>query len=260
MGFGRARRFVEAERSLARLAAAAASEADHVVITGDLTGLAYEEEFERAKAALGPLAEDPARLSVIPGNHDRYTARADRERRFERHFGHLVQSDLPRFAGPRGYPFVRLLGSEAAVVGLDSTRLAPFPGLAFGQVGREQLARLVALLESRELQGRAVAVLVHHAPLLESGRPDTLTHGLRDASALLRALAGRPCSLHHGHVHRRYWLKASASRPDLFDAGSSTLSGREGFWRVELDAGGVRGAREVNPEGLDAPAPVGPRR
>lgn len=255
-GLGRARRFAEAERVLSRIAAAmAGSGVDHAVITGDLTCLAYEEEFERAKAALGPLAEDPGRLSIIPGNHDRYTLNAARERRFERHFGPLLRSDLPRFCGPQGYPFVRLLGREAAVVGLDSTRLAPFPGFAFGQIGREQLARLSALLDAPELRGRSVAVLVHHAPLLESGRPDTVTHGLRDAGALLRALAGRPCSLHHGHVHRRYWLKANASRPDVFNAGSSTMSGREGFWVVELDEGGARGAREVGRADL-SPGPA----
>jgi 3',5'-cyclic AMP phosphodiesterase CpdA len=248
VGLGRARRFRDAERSLARAAAAAsASGADHVVITGDFTGVALEEEFQRAKAALGALAGDPSRLSVIPGNHDRYTFNAARERRFERHFGPLLRSDLPRFVGPSGYPFVRMLGREGAVIGLDSTRLAPFPGLAFGQLGREQLGRLSALLEAPELRGRFLSVLVHHAPLVESGRPDSRTHGLRDGASLLRVLAGRPCSVHHGHVHRRFWLRATGSRPDLFNAGSSTMCGREGFWIVELDADGVLAAKELGP-------------
>lgn len=248
VGLGRARRFRDAECSLATMAATAlAAGADHVVITGDLTGLAFEEEFQRAKAALGALVEDPSRLSVIPGNHDRYTSGAARERRFERHFGPLLGSDLPRFAGPSGYPFVRLLGREGAVIGLDSTRLAPFPGLAFGRLGREQLGRVSALVKAPELRGRFLSVLVHHAPLVESGRPDSPTHGLRDGASLLRALAGRPCSIHHGHVHRRFWLRATGSRPDLFNAGSSTMSGREGFWIIELEAGGVLAAKELGP-------------
>ncbi len=242
-GLGRARQFDEAERLLARIAGQVGRlGVDHVVLTGDLTALAMDEEFERAKAALGPLALDPSRLSVIPGNHDRYTVNSARQRRFERYFGNLLGSDLPRHAGPSGYPFVRLLGREGAVIGLDSTRVPPFPGLAFGQVGTDQRRRLEEILRAPELAGRMVCVLVHHAPLLANGKPDAWSHGLRDAASLLRMLAGRPCTVHHGHVHHRCWLKATPQRPDLFNAGSSTMRGREGFWIVELDEGRVKQA------------------
>jgi 3',5'-cyclic AMP phosphodiesterase CpdA len=242
-GLRRARRFDQAEQVLARIAREVSDrEVDHVVLTGDLTALALDEEFERAKAALGPLALDPSRLSVIPGNHDRYTVNSARQRRFERHFGHLLVSDLPRHAGPSGYPFVRLLGREVAVIGLESARVPPFPGLAFGKVGPDQLRRLEEILQAPELAGRMLCVLVHHAPLLANGRADAWSHGLRDAAALLRMLAGRPCTVHHGHVHHRYWLKATPEHPDLFNAGSSTMRGREGYWIVELDEGGVKQA------------------
>jgi 3',5'-cyclic AMP phosphodiesterase CpdA len=247
-GLRRAQRFEHALPCFSRMVdEVRAIEPDHIVITGDLTALALEEEFESARAALGPLAADPSKLTVIPGNHDRYTAHSVCERRFERHFRELLRSDLPRFAGSTGFPLVRLLGDEVAVIGLDSTLLAPFPGLSFGRLGREQLGALSRLVEAPEVRDRALCVLVHHAPLARSGRPDSLTHGLWDSGPLLRLLAGRPCTLHHGHVHHRYWHRATAGRPDVFDAGSSTLRGREGYWVIELGRGGLESARERSP-------------
>ena len=47
---------------------------DHLVISGDLTQLALEKEFSRARKTLEPLLTDPERVTVIPGNHDRYVS------------------------------------------------------------------------------------------------------------------------------------------------------------------------------------------
>ncbi|MGI5863327.1 MAG: metallophosphoesterase family protein [Myxococcales bacterium] len=245
---GRAARFergVEVLRQIARDADALG--ADHVLLSGDLTALATHEEFRRAREALGLLADDPSRLSIIPGNHDRYTAHSMRSRRFEQHFGNLLKSDLPQHCGPDGYPYVRLVGSELAVIGLDSTHLAPLPGLAFGRIGFGQLRRLAAILEDPALRDRGIAVLVHHAPLHRWGGADSITHGLWDARWLLRALAGRSCSVHHGHIHERYWHRATDRHPHLFGAGASTMRGDEGYWIIEMERGCISSARVGRP-------------
>ena len=71
---GRARRYVDAPQALARILEEAASlGVDHLVLSGDLTVLARDEEFALVAEALGPLTGQPARLTVVPGNHDRYT-------------------------------------------------------------------------------------------------------------------------------------------------------------------------------------------
>jgi 3',5'-cyclic AMP phosphodiesterase CpdA len=229
--------------------------ADHVLLSGDLTGLAYDEEFAEVLAALGPLARDPKRLSIVPGNHDRYTAHSVRDRRFERYLGHLLQSDLPQYCGKDGYPFVRLVGDQLAVVGLDSTRLAPFPGLVFGSLGADQLHRLEALLADPALKGRGIAVMLHHAPLARWGGTDTVTHGLWDARRLLHVLEGRSCALHFGHIHQRYWHRATEHHPHLFSAGSSTMLGDEGYWLVDWEGGCVASARVMRPgEPLSKPS------
>ncbi len=46
---------------------------DHILITGDLTTTALPSEFRAARAALADWLDDPARVTIVPGNHDRYT-------------------------------------------------------------------------------------------------------------------------------------------------------------------------------------------
>src|SRR3954452_20682695 len=45
----------------------------HILITGALTTTALPAEFKVARRALAPWLTDPAKVTVIPGNHDRYT-------------------------------------------------------------------------------------------------------------------------------------------------------------------------------------------
>src|SRR3954447_19814049 len=72
---------------------------DHVVITGDLTNLALEQEFEATKQLLeDDLQLDAANVTVVPGNHDLYTRGALRARLFTTFFAHYMVSDLPDLA------------------------------------------------------------------------------------------------------------------------------------------------------------------
>jgi 3',5'-cyclic AMP phosphodiesterase CpdA len=245
---GRARAYAGAAQRLRAIAEDVARHgADHLVLSGDLTAYALEEEFAAAREALGALAEDPARCTVVPGNHDTFTPGSVRWRRFERHFGHLLGCDLAEPESEPRYPFVRLLGEAAAVVGLCSARVPPFPSLAFGALGRRQLAALREIVTDARLSGRAVLVVVHHAPLRPGGGRDGRTHGLWDADSLLDALPGPRFAVLHGHVHRRYHHPATAARPHLFGAGSSTLLGDEGYWLIEIEDGVVRGGRASRP-------------
>jgi 3',5'-cyclic AMP phosphodiesterase CpdA len=220
---------------------------DHLIVSGDLTASATEREFELAREALGDLVEDPARCSVIPGNHDCHHPLALKARRFESRFGPQLHSDLPEYARQGPYPFVRLVGSEAAVVGLHSSRLPEIPGIAYGKLGREQLEGLEALLGDPRLAGRAVLAVVHHAPLKPDGRIDKLSHRLVDTRELLGLLKGPRFAVLHGHIHHRYHHPATAHRPHLFGAGSSTQRGREGYWLIDVEGGEVKGGRALIP-------------
>ncbi|MHB8874051.1 MAG: metallophosphoesterase family protein [Myxococcaceae bacterium] len=239
---GRAAQYARAAETLAQiLRDGERHRVDHVVISGDLTAYGTPAEYQRAHEVLGPLAQDPQRLSVIPGNHDTYTPGTMASRRFERCFGSLLGSDLPEYVSEGPFPFVRLLGEEAAVVGLRSARVPHFPGLSYGVVGKAQLESLRAIVQDPRLAGRGVLVAVHHAPLARSGKPDKRLHGLVDAKELLEILPGPRFAVLHGHIHHRYQHPATAARPAIFGAGSSTMAGREGYWVIEVRGGRVVG-------------------
>jgi 3',5'-cyclic AMP phosphodiesterase CpdA len=60
---------------------------DHAVITGDVSNLALENEFELVRRFLADdLGLPPERVSIVPGNHDAYTSGSHRSRRFVRAF------------------------------------------------------------------------------------------------------------------------------------------------------------------------------
>jgi Icc protein len=63
---GRRRSFAEALRRAATLGF------DHLVVTGDLTEEGTIEQFEAVAAVLDEARIDPARVTLLPGNHDVY--------------------------------------------------------------------------------------------------------------------------------------------------------------------------------------------
>jgi 3',5'-cyclic AMP phosphodiesterase CpdA len=255
---GRARRFAHAENALQQIARdAEALAVDHLIVSGDLTAYSMPDEFTRARAALAPWTDNPLRASVIPGNHDRYTPGSLNSHRFERSFGQLLGSDLPEQAVEDGFPVVRLLGETDAVVGLCSARVPRFPGMSFGVIGKPQLAALERIIADPRLRGRAVLVAVHHAPYKANGRPDRLSHGLVDAEDLLGLLPGPRFAVLHGHIHHRFHHPATAGRPHIFGAGSSTEAGDEGYWVIETAGGQIAGARALRPGAVTPGASTG---
>ena len=125
---GRARRF-RLERLESVMAYAAALDADHILITGDLTTTALPHEFDAAREALAPLLTVPERVTILPGNHDRYTRGAARAKAFEATFGsYAPQLDYPWGELERDFLyFLRdfLAGESGPAYGLEIAFLSP---------------------------------------------------------------------------------------------------------------------------------------
>src|SRR5262249_30043214 len=74
---------------------------EHGVITGDVPNVALEKESELARSFLADDLGLPAeQVSIVPGNHDAYTAGAHRSRRFARTFAAYLGTDLPELTPP----------------------------------------------------------------------------------------------------------------------------------------------------------------
>lgn len=185
------------ELALAELAEA---DVDHLAVTGDLSNLSLEAEFELAHELLSGFG-DGRKVSVIPGNHDCYTYTSGRRGVFERHFADYMVSDLPELARDRCYPWVKCL-DEVALIGLSSAIATP-PVLATGKVSPTQLDALAEALAHREVRDRFKVVLVHHHLFKPAHKRLNHLRRLVNAAALLEVLvAGRADLLLHGHNHR----------------------------------------------------------
>ncbi len=189
---------------------------DAVVLSGDLTAQALDEEFRLAREALEPLLQRIPTL-VIPGNHDVYAPDAVAEGRLRRWFG--------PWCGGEG-PLARLDVGDLTLLGLDTNR--PTLLTANGNVPPAQRAALAAVLAEPALRERTVVLAMHHPPVDRRGDPYVKwSHGLTDAPELADLLAAaprRPALVCCGHVHHGF--RSQLSLPDgaaipVIDCGTS---------------------------------------
>jgi 3',5'-cyclic AMP phosphodiesterase CpdA len=197
---------------------------DHVVITGDVSNLALEREFDRVRALLDDvLGLSPEHVSLVPGNHDAYTRGAVRSKRFATWFSRWTTTDLPEIAEAGSFPFVRLR-KHVAIIGL-STAVARPPLVASGQLGERQLAALERALRHPEVRARTPVVLQHHPLHNPPSRIKALVEGLLDAQAEIAALQATPRGLVlHGHLHRRMRRAVSTTTGHIECVGATSAS------------------------------------
>ena len=216
---GRARKF-RLEHLANVVARVEELQADHILITGDLTTTALRGEFEEARSALAPLLKDPERVSVIPGNHDRLTNGSVRARRFEGFFG--------EYAPSTSYPWVREVQDHTVILALDATRSHV---LATGRLPEEQLRAAEVLLESMGRRPRRLIVACHY-PIAAPGPYRSELHRKRminapEVAAWLRRLG--PHLYCCGHIHAAWAFRPEEVPEQLsLNAGAPLFHGPTG--------------------------------
>ncbi|MGA8891458.1 MAG: metallophosphoesterase [Anaeromyxobacteraceae bacterium] len=239
-----------AQRLLEQLEAA---ELDHLVVTGDLTLSAEASEFEKAARLLRGWAE-AGKLTVVPGNHDLWTADAVKTARFLRMIG-------PDGLGMRkpvaAYPFAALPVPEVAIVALDSSQFGETPTETPGLIGSAQLQACRELVREHVKEGRAVLLALHHHLMLPRERIPSDVHvarmPLHDADKVVRMVSDvRVAGVLHGHRHCAFRLDipGAAGLTPVLCAGSATRVADEPARRArgfvyEVDRGGIRSVRTV---------------
>jgi 3',5'-cyclic AMP phosphodiesterase CpdA len=238
---------------------ALAQKLDHIVVTGDLANIGLPSEYEAALSWLKALG-DPAQVSVVPGNHDIYTARLHGASCLER-WAPYMTSDAwgAGRAGARDdrFPFVRRVGN-AALVGLNSALPTP-PFVASGRLGERQLEELSRTLERLGGEDVIRVVLIHHPPL--PGQAARL-RGLEDADAFERIIDTHGAELVlHGHNHRDMlsWRKWSRGHTPVVGVASGSVGhshkdeplARYNIFRLSRDGG--EAVIDMHTRGLKAP-------
>lgn len=226
----------------------ARAKVDHVVITGDLTNLALEQEFEAVKLLIEEeLGFDAQHVTIVPGNHDLYTRGAMRDRRFSRFFAPYLESDLPHLAADitlGRFPVVKLRG-PLAFIGLTSAVPRP-PLVASGELGMKQLEALARILAHDEVKRRTPVLALHHPIHNPPSRIKVLVEGLVDADHLRDAVADIESGLLlHGHLHGRMQRDFPTKAGKLLAVGATSASLHHedhhrmaGFNLYEFDGGG----------------------
>jgi len=175
------------------------------VVTGDLTNIGLESEFEAARSWLARIG-DPDRVFAIPGNHDAYVAIAP-DRSLAR-WTEYLESDRPEGAPPAvvgdvEFPTLRRRG-PVAFVGVCSAHPTPLFA-AGGTVGPAQLERLEALLTELAAADLCRVVLIHH-PVTDGAT--SRRRSLSDAEAFRAVLRRTGADLVlHGHNHRSQFFQ-----------------------------------------------------
>lgn len=226
---------------------------DHIMVTGDVTNLALDEEFRFARELFTRLDLGPEQVTVIPGNHDTYVQAGASY--FAKHFGEYFVSDADTTL-PEGeaWPCVRTRG-PVSIFGLSTSLKTPW-FTAYGIIGDAQLERLrVALLDERYAHTLRL-VAIHHSPAEPRAR--SKVRGLRDRFKLYKLLEETGAELIlHGHEH----LDLSASLPGrdgpvpvrgiqsgTYDAGEGALHKRARYriYEVSEDRGSEERPRLVS--------------
>jgi len=225
---------------------------DHLVVTGDLTLSAEAREFERAAAMLQWWAA-AGKLTVVPGNHDVWTADAVDSGRFLRAIGadgRGMRRPVPT------YPHVVPLG-EVVLVALDSARHGEAPYQTAGRIGADQLRSARELCRQHQKEGKATVLAFHHHVVLPPERvpSDALVSRmpLADADQVIRLVADLPvAAVLHGHRHCAFRVDvpgATQATPILCSGSVSRVAEepvrRARAYVYDFDASGLKGVEAL---------------
>lgn len=162
------------------------------LMTGDFTSTANRHEYRMAEAFVRGLVREGLRIEMVPGNHDVYTYRSLRKKRFQQHFGDFIP--------PEGYPALRRLpgGTRLILVPTATPNLLS----SKGRITLQEIEQVANLLE----QCPDCAIVAGHYPVLTRtyAYAQHASHTLRNADALHRVLglSGKRILYVCGHTHR----------------------------------------------------------
>jgi len=192
-------RALDAEKRAAKLrrslVAAHDGGASHVVISGDLTEMGSDAQFEALAEQLHDSPITPERITLVPGNHDAYSA-PDAWRR-------ALEGPLRAFAEASA-------STPGVVVEREDVIFLPVDVSCFQSIARAggtltdaTADALEARLRDPSIAKKPVALVQHHPPFAPTGRFTAWVDGLR-GSARLGELLQRHVNvnLFHGHLHR----------------------------------------------------------
>lgn len=190
-----------------------ANDADHLVVSGDLTELGDEAEYELFAEILAGARISPERVTLIPGNHDAYSKRDA--------WASALAGPLSPWASSSALP-----GSAVNLVDREDVAFVPIDVTIHqsmlwsgGALRPETAKRIDALARDPALAHKPVVLVIHHPPF---PKHDNAAYKLVDSLAgsdLVYDLLARHRNMHllHGHFHRALDRERMFGAPGVAD-------------------------------------------
>jgi len=175
---------------------AKANGADHFVVSGDLTEVGTDREFELFAEVLDAVQLRPESVTLVPGNHDAYTTHDGWKR--------ALAGPLRAFRGASAANTATCVDRGNVVfLPIDSTRFQSIVRSG-GEVTEETANAVSKVLADSSFSGKAIAIVQHHPPFVN--RAGAIWHwidGLVGYARLLELLVRHPnVQILHGHLHK----------------------------------------------------------
>ncbi len=195
LSFGRRSDGAARIRKLSRaLESARRGGADHFVLSGDLTDGGTPGQFEQLAETLHDTKIDPARITLVPGDHDARTHGG-----WDRALSGPLRAFAPASAGDAGKVVDR---GDVCIMPLDVSSHQTLTRSA-GVLTAHAAACLWRRLKDTALSRRVMVVVQHHPPFAHSRGPWQWVDGLRGTERQMALLASYPhAHVLHGHLHR----------------------------------------------------------
>jgi Icc protein len=209
------------------LAAAVAGGATHFVVSGDLTEIGSDAQFDAFAATLHDSGIAPERITLVPGNHDAYTREDGWRRALDGPLGAFKASSAhaPGNVVDRG---------EVVFLPIDSSCFQSI-ARSGGRVTDETASAITAHLADPAMRSRAIVLVQHHPPSAHKMGAWNWIDGIRGSARLVDAMM-KHANVHllHGHLHRAIDRLLGASRvfgaPAVVD---DTASARVRYYDVK---------------------------
>jgi len=182
------------ESARAAIAHARAHGAEHFLFTGDLTETGTVAQFEALARLLHDAGLEPDEVTLVPGNHDRYSA---------------ANGWVAALEGPLRTYSTNAAKEPGKVVDLGDTVILPVDATfhqpvtrSAGRLDVEVEEALATRIGDPHFAARRVLVAIHHPPHPRPG-PWHWVDGLLGGKRLLAMAAGKSnVTIAHGHLHR----------------------------------------------------------
>ncbi len=225
------------------------TEWDYLIVSGDLTTLSLEQEFEDARGQLEPLIQKGS-VILTPGNHDRYVKKS-------------IDPDLMAQAFHDCFPFNQMspaddevrhleLGDEAVIFEIATS----CPRVHISSRGRIQ-ADLIAFsdLINKNYSDRLKLVVGHYPAFLPQDEEESYLHRLAERNRLQQFLINSNIDIYlHGHIHKTWQIKPPDNiGPTCLDAGGCCRfeSGPwSGFHRITINGNQFEVSRIELPDSI----------